>query len=396
MEEHNPHVVDTDMVGFTPADYVIVLPQKRDDYGEVLKRSYNLLVLIVRNLLAAKLEVSWFPSTCGKMVFIRASANHDRLVDEAERVELQRRQQVRFKREYDPDNETFTEFQRAEEHTFFNTFKMNGPVTFTSLERQRLVLSIMMAPYAENGAQMQEYAPYISDMYPMHDEAEVQVVMELSYGPRAHWYGGCPIRELRDYFGEEVALHFAFLDFETQWLSSLALGAVCVQADQFLSGRDTLATPIFALFAQIWAICIMEFWVRKENTLKSQWNVENFEETETTRPEFKGALMYNSVSGIDEMTDTSYWTPFKRVCGHLAIVFTILIATSIALAPTLARSYFLESADYLGVALVAAATYLLLIPISFVTKRIALWITDIENHRTETCLLYTSPSPRDS
>ena len=60
-----------------------------------------------------------------------------------------------YREVYDPDNETFVEFNTAQQHDYFNCFHKHGPARFSSLERQRLVLSIMTAEYSLNGAQIQ-------------------------------------------------------------------------------------------------------------------------------------------------------------------------------------------------------------------------------------------------
>lgn len=366
----------------SPADYVVVLPNQLNKYGERLPKSFNLMVLLIRNLLAAKLRVSWYVSTDRRQVFIRVSADHDRLVQEAERTQLLMRKQTTFREVYDPDNETFIEFDPQEIHNYFNCFQSHGPFQFTSLQRQRLVLSIMTAEHAQNGAQIQEYADHITEMFPMHDRNEISTLLKLF--AKGSWRSGAPVREIRDYWGEELGLYYAFISFLNRYLLVLAVGGLAVAADQFVAGYDTLATPLYALGTQLLAVLIMDFWIREENTLKSQWNVENFEELEATRPEFKGQWAINPVSGIQEYLDTRYTTGLIRVLGVLLNGTVSMVGTAVCLAPTIARSYLLESWGYLGVGITAAVTFVLVLLVNGGIKRVSAHIVDLENHRTET------------
>ena len=79
---------------FAPADYVMVMPMTLDQFGEVTPKSYSRRVDLIRNLLAAKLKVSWFSSADTRKVYIRASADQGRLVSEAERIQLLMRKQA--------------------------------------------------------------------------------------------------------------------------------------------------------------------------------------------------------------------------------------------------------------------------------------------------------------
>ena len=77
-----------------PADYVIIIPNKLDEFGQVEKPSYMMRTDIMRNLLAAKLELSWYPTADNRYIIIRVAANEKRLIEEAERREMMMRKQV--------------------------------------------------------------------------------------------------------------------------------------------------------------------------------------------------------------------------------------------------------------------------------------------------------------
>ena len=47
----------------------------------------------------------------------------------------------------------------------------------------------------------------------------------------------------------------------------------------------------YAIFLAIWATWFLEFWKRKNSALNYEWGTESFEETEITRPEYKGNVM---------------------------------------------------------------------------------------------------------
>ncbi|XP_054996598.1 anoctamin-7 [Sorex araneus] len=181
------------------------------------------------------------------------------------------------------------------------------------------------------------------------------------------WYKYQPLDHVREYFGEKVAIYFAWLGFYTAWLLPAALVGTVV----FLSGLmsmdsntpaeeictsggtylmcplcDTCATwniseicpmarmgylfdhpgtVFFSIFMSFWAMAFLEHWKRKSTTLAHHWDCSDFrEEEECPRPEFAALapqMAWNPVTGLKE----PYFPPRTRLPRLLTGSAAILI-----------------------------------------------------------------------
>ena len=107
--------------------------------------------------------------------------------------------------------------------------------------------------------------------------------------------------KIQRYFGETVAMYFAFLGFYTVGLIPPAFIGVL----SFLFGRDNVNTMVFfSIFNLVWATVFLEAWKRNCSTLSYKWGMIGFHEFEEPRPKFKGDL------GMNEVSRTSSFTRF--------------------------------------------------------------------------------------
>ncbi|KAL6036764.1 hypothetical protein STEG23_014998 [Scotinomys teguina] len=136
------------------------------------------------------------------------------------------------------------------------------------------------------------------------------------------WSKYQPLDHVRRYFGEKVALYFAWLGFYTGWLlpaavvgtvvflvgcflvfSDIPTQELCHSSDGFdmcplcpdcsfwlLSSACTLAqagrlfdhggTVFFSFFMALWAVLLLEYWKRKSATLAYRWDCSDYEDIE--------------------------------------------------------------------------------------------------------------------
>lgn len=78
------------------------------------------------------------------------------------------------------------------------------------------------------------------------------------------WY--IPITSVRYYFGEKIALYFAFLSFTIKQLGNMSLIALLTQllmsqADE--QSRDTMII-IFSVCIVVWSAFFIELWKREQ------------------------------------------------------------------------------------------------------------------------------------
>ncbi|XP_038196056.1 anoctamin-7 isoform X2 [Arvicola amphibius] len=192
----------------------------------------------------------------------------------------------------------------------------------------------------------------------------------------ARWSKWCkyqPLDHVRRYFGEKVALYFAWLGFYTGWLlpaavvgtvvflvgcflvfSDVPTQELCHGSDGFdmcplcpdcsfwlLSSACALAqagrlfdhggTVFFSLFMALWAVLFLEYWKRKNATLAYRWDCSDYEDIEERpRPQFAArapTTALNPITGEDE----PYFPEKRRVHRMLAgsVVLLMMVAVVI-------------------------------------------------------------------
>jgi hypothetical protein len=91
----------------------------------------------------------------------------------------------------------------------------------------------------------------------------------------------------RAYFGEKIALYFAFLHYYTTALSFLSIaGLVCFVFQRTMGNVDSLAVPVYSILACLWSSIFLQTWTRKANVWAYRWGMGNHEATEDVLPAF--------------------------------------------------------------------------------------------------------------
>jgi hypothetical protein len=93
-----------------------------------------------------------------------------------------------------------------------------------------------------------------------------------------------PLQDVRNYYGEQIALYFAFIGVYTQSLFWPAIAGIVVFIFRLQYGVDKnpLAMP-YGVFMMLWSVHFISQWHRRESELKFMWGTELFEETEKPR-----------------------------------------------------------------------------------------------------------------
>ncbi|XP_031422222.1 anoctamin-7 isoform X1 [Clupea harengus] len=266
----------------------------------------------------------------------------------------------------------------------------NQDTYFTNTQRHRIVYEILArAPYgkrkrAEVGVARLLNEGAFTAAFPLHEgpfELPKDGIPPDQLNPRqvlyqywARWSKWCkyqPLDHIREYFGEKIALYFAWLGFYTAWLLPAALVGTFV----FVSGIMTMAsntpakeicesggrylmcplcetckpwnmsdicpmakvgylfdhpgTVFFSIFMSLWAVTFLEYWKRKNATLAHHWDCMDYhEEEERPRPEFAAmapSMEQNPVTGVKEPYFPAKARFARMLTGSMVIIIMLCV-----------------------------------------------------------------------
>ncbi|MGH0120058.1 UNVERIFIED_CONTAM: hypothetical protein FKN15_064307 [Acipenser sinensis] len=197
-----------------------------------------------------------------------------------------------------------------------------------------------------------------------------QVIFQY-WGRWSKWYKYQPLDHIREYFGEKIAIYFAWLGFYTAWLLPAAVMGTFVFISGIISmGTNTPAeeicssggsyhmcplcetcstwnisdicsmaklgylfdhpgTVFFSVFMSLWAVTFLEYWKRKNATLAHHWDCMDFqEEEERPRPEFAAmapTMEQNPVTGVKEPYFPEKARLSRMLTGSMVVVVMLCV-----------------------------------------------------------------------
>ena len=141
---------------------------------------------------------------------------------------------------------------------------------------------------------------------------------------------GAPLTAMRDYYGEEIAFYFAWMNHFSLWLIFPGLLGLTIYTLRLYRG-DTVDTcdftPFHGLGTFLWGVLFLRYWEREEARLSYAWGTYGdtiAKKKYGARPEFEGELKPSPVTGALE----KYYSPTKRRLKYVvsAAVTSILLA----------------------------------------------------------------------
>ena len=163
---------------------------------------------------------------------------------------------------------------------------------------------------------------------PVHFVAEREEIMKESWNPSSK----LPIEKIKNYYGDEVAFYFSWLNFFNAWLIIPAIGGIVVNIIRYYNGdsiEDCEITPFFGMGVFIWACLFIRYWEREESRLSYKWGTfqSNTKGKELNiRPQFKGHIRISPVTGLPE----KYYSPTRRRIKYIGSALITMIMLGIA------------------------------------------------------------------
>ncbi len=137
------------------------------------------------------------------------------------------------------------------------------------------------------------------DTFPLHDDESLSKL-------HARWKGASifdpPVQEVRDYFGENVALYVSFSAFYTYFLVPIAaIGVAQFVFDRFLGINFLLTDVVFACLNLVAVTVFLEMWKRRSAEHEHRWGSGGKLRKKRPRPEFRGDVGINRITGREEL-----------------------------------------------------------------------------------------------
>ncbi|GAB1602219.1 anoctamin-7-like [Argonauta hians] len=333
---------------------------------------------------------------------------------------------------------------------------------FTNSQRSSVVWEILSTTVygrrkkAEIGIERLVNEKVISAAFPLHDgpyqlppkpynpeDLNMRQILYKYWARWGCWYKYQPLDHIRSYFGERIAIYFAWLGFYTGWLLPAAVVGLLV----FLSGAfnvtsnpiskqicdsgkefkmcpvcderigcefyylsdvciytklaymfDHPGTVFYALFVSFWAISFLEFWKRKNVDLAHHWDVLGFEEEEERpRPAYSAKaeqMEVNPITGINE----PYFPNKKRVprvlsgmviiglmiCLVLIFIVAVIMYRVLIAIPLFQNKELRPRAPIIASTSAAIVNLMFIMLLGKVYESLAVKLTEWEMHRTQT------------
>ncbi|XP_077273449.1 anoctamin-4 isoform X3 [Temnothorax americanus] len=332
---------------------------------------------------------------------------------------------------------------------------------YTPAQRSLIVMQILLrARYDENHEKsgirrLLADGTYV-DCFPLHEgpynkpmrngEILDRYLLYLIWARPAQWYKKQPLWLIRRYFGEKIALYFAWLGFYTKCLYPPAVvGLLCfVYGLGSMEGEDNIpskeicnsniagnitlcplcdracnyqklgdscifskltylfdnpATVFFAIFMSFWATTFLELWKRRQAVLVWEWDLQNAEYDEEPRPEFETSVKTFRINPVTKEKEPYLpaWSKAVRYLATGSIVFFMICVVLGAVLGTIvyrislvavfygASGSFLKRHAKIFTSITAALINLVIIMIlTRIYHRLARWMVNMENPRTQT------------
>jgi len=380
-------------------DLIVSFPVKhRDDVGQNVKpprgegiNSCTQRMDIIKTLHAAGLQLTESLTTDGERYLFRVSAPNELMEVTAEKMGIDFSSKLLNSQE---DTQKglwpgFAPYVHENQHLYEKS-KLGY---FKPVERQIMIKYIIERAMGGDGVRTNKIDSLreqeICDIYPTHspnEQAEL-ITMWASFGLKCLTTKQ-PIEKVRDYFGEEIAIYFAYLGLYTDWLHPAAFTGILTTYVQSTDDTDPSGDSVFAwgngAFIVIWATLFLRFWERKQNCLQVQWDVKDFENEEINRFEFEGDWKTSPITLELEKVFTDKQRR-KRYFASGAIMLCCLLAVIANSAMViLIKQKMKDKFGAMGGSVGGGVNAVTVLILNSVYNGIAYHWTNHENHQTKT------------
>jgi hypothetical protein len=290
----------------------------------------------------------------------------------------------------------------ANQHQLYR--EENGSL-FSDLDRQRLVLSMIESRRTRGGAEVDINYLYRSNLlykfFPLHDESK-QVYLWNEWVKKP--WRTQPVNQIREYFGEKVGFYFGFMGYCIKWLMPISVLGLAIFVIQQIDSAPLrrwsyIGSAVWSIFMPLWAMLFVEFWKRKSITRAVRWGMDTLDVAEQSRASYTGHLQVGTWWGktwIDLRSASQkdqtlfrlniYEAPSHRMKRIILSSWPLLlgmtlVSLGVAWIFVMASALVSSPSGKIGVSVFNG---FMIVFLSIIYRVVARWLTDQENHRTDT------------
>ncbi|NXG59665.1 ANO9 protein, partial [Hemiprocne comata] len=303
----------------------------------------------------------------------------------------------------------------------------NVPVT-TRIRIVNFILQNTVTPDCEKLRDLMKKKVFEAT-FPLHEKEEIREFLKEHWARWREIFRQQPIEKIRCYFGEKVALYFAWLGWYTYLLGFAAVAGLvvfiagittfnssqvskeiceanstimcplCDQKCPFWMLSDTCiyakvthlidneGTVLFAMFMAIWATVFLELWKRQRATVVTDWDLYRWDEDE----EELAMDLINNLQHEPRQYQHSYFrSTIILLLVLLMIAVLIGIAHALVIYRVVATAFFTQSSSefvreqaiILAMVTGAVLHYCTIVIMTKINRRVALFLCDLEKPRT--------------
>eukprot|EP00937_MAST-01D_sp_MAST-1D-sp2_P007502 g7502.t1 len=267
-----------------------------------------------------------------------------------------------------------------------------GDVTeFRTVDRIRLITAIISRHL---NLESLKCSKVLIDCFALHEQdrlAHLRRNWVFDWGRHPLWGGrDQPLWDIRNYFGEKIALYFAWMEHYTKWLIFPAVAGVLFFGLTRVAGEGFVKYVLligFGCVVTVWATAMTETWKRRNATINLWWGTADHHVREVARPQFTGTLRYSPTTDKPEMFHNSVAKMKRRVGVTMAFVVTLILGAVVMTFYCLQLKNALSAPERLGTqgplvgGLICTSW---IVGGNMIYRLLAVRLTNWENHRTDT------------
>lgn len=238
---------------------------------------------------------------------------------------------------------------------------------------------------------------YLNDHFALHEQ-EALTDLRKNWALNFNMISQ-PIMKLRNYFGEKIALYFAWLEFYAKMLVWPAvIGLLLFIVDVIRHKRSTDADEdgkkdvndgyylvFFSVFVVIWSTLFTELWKRKNSIYNTLWgSVAHDASAAHERPQFVGEIRHDPITDMKQVWYQSVTERRRKITVSLLVVATMILIVIVALGGLFYLKFYVDREEISnGPHIVSVLNAIQIMILNLIYRGVAIRLNDWENHRTD-------------